>query len=542
MKYAIDRFVNDREGKEIEVSASDIYEQYHGGYIPRKHDRFFCPECQEKVFWRSRGGQQPDVFYHQKKTDFSPECDKRVDGNSDLYIYERTGLPIYITHKYGDLYNLNIAFPALGEQRLQQAFNNKLKVSINGKLKIPVTPSQFYSDEITLIPIDFIPYYGKNYTIEITGSGASTIQKRWSDYADGFSSEGAIFSIHNNFSKKIKRGDSITIDQEYYLVAKDFRPFFSEVRTQKIGRIHLNDSDFGVYKFSINVSVESSRFNSINSYFYSRFKVWLLEKAATVLPLWPPIIDHGDQLVFSNKATIYCDVESGNSAPKVFTYSGKDARQIPVDEDYHSNKTVKLGVYAFEPTVVSVDRKYTGREICIRKAPPITSTSSNDIVVTKENEEVIDTTFCVDSAVLQDGIIITTNTKFTAVLETANHVFKSIPIVDTQTTIEPYNGLKRMYFTYGSSPYGYVILHSFEISASKKACDIDERVILAEVQKYITGAAITAPLWIKELLLWCNINDLHRLSAFLKIALHDGKISEQLARYLSNLRRNLSNE
>ena len=126
MKYAIDRFVNNREGKEIEVSASDIYEQYRGGYIPRKHDRFFCSECQEKVFWRCRGGQQPDVFYHQKKTDFSPECDKRVDGNSDLYIYERTGLPIYITHKYGDVYDLNIAFPALGEQRLQQAFNNKL--------------------------------------------------------------------------------------------------------------------------------------------------------------------------------------------------------------------------------------------------------------------------------------------------------------------------------------------------------------------------------------------------------------------------------
>jgi len=225
VKYAIDRFVNDREGKEIEVSASDIYEQYRGGYIPRKHDRFFCPECQEKVFWRCRGGQQPDVFYHQKKKDFSPECDKRVDGNSDLHIYERTGLPIYITHKYGDEYNLNIAFPALGEQRLQQAYNNKLTVSINGKLTVPVTPSQFYADEITPVPIDFIPYYEKNYTIEISGAGAYAIQKKWSDYADGFSSEGAIFSIHNNFGKKIKRGDSITIEKEYYLIAKDFRPF-----------------------------------------------------------------------------------------------------------------------------------------------------------------------------------------------------------------------------------------------------------------------------------------------------------------------------
>lgn len=541
MKYAIDRFVNDREGKEMEISASDIYEQYRGGCIPRKHDRFFCPECQEKVFWRCRGGQQPDVFYHQKKTDFSPECDKRVDGNSDLFIYERTGLPIYITRKYGDVYSLNIAFPALGEQRLQQAFNNKLTVSINGKLTVPITPSRFYSDEITPIPVDFLPHYG-NYTIKISGTGALAIQKKWSDYADGFSSEGAIFSIHNDFGKKIKRGDSITIEKEYYLVAKDFRPFFSEIHTRKIGRICLNDSDYGVYVFSINVSVESSRFNSINSYFYSRFKVWLLEKAATVLPLWPPIIDHGDQLVFSNKATVYCDVESGNSTPKVFTYSGKDVRQIPVDEDYHNNKTIKLGVYSFEPTVVSVDRKYTGREISIRKTSPIRSVASHNIVLSTESEETIDTTLFVDSSILQDGIIIRTNTKFTAVLESANHVFKTIPIVDTQTTLEPYKGLKRMFFTYGSSSYGYVIFHSFAVNAPQKTFDIDERLLLSEAKKHLRGSFITAPLWIKELFHWCNIYDLHQLDAFLKMALQDGKINEQLAIYLSNLRRNLSNE
>jgi len=542
VKYAIDRFVNDKEGKEIEVSASDIYEQYRGGYIPRKHDRFFCPECQERVFWRCRGGQQPDVFYHQKKTDFSPECDKRVDGNSDLHIYERTGLPIYITHKYGDVYNLNIAFPALGEQRLQQAYNNKLTVSINGKLTVPVTPSQFYADEITPVPIDFIPYYEKNYTIEISGAGAYAIQKKWSDYADGFSSEGAIFSIHNNFGKKIKRGDSITIEKEYYLIAKDFRPFYQEIRARKIGRIHLNNSDYGVYIFSINISVENSRFNSINSYFYSRFKVWLLEKAATVLPLWPPIIDHGDQLVFSNKATVYCDVESGNSTPKVFTYSGKDVRQIPVDEDYHNNKTVKLGVYSFEPTVVSVDRKYTGREISIRKTSPIRSVASHNIVLSTENEETIDTTLFVDANILQDGINIRTNTKFTAVFESANHVFKTIPIVDTQTTLEPYKGLKRMFFTYGSSPYGYVIFHSFAVNAPQKSFDIDEQLLLSEAKKHLKGSLITAPLWIKELFRWCYIHGLHQLSAFLRLALQDGKINEQLAIYLSNLRRNLSNE
>ena len=273
MKDAIDRFVNNREGREIEVSAEDIYEEYRGGYIPRKHERFFCPECQEKVFWRCRGGQQPDVFYHQKKTDISPECDKRVDGNSDLHIYERTGLPIYLKHNFGNTYTLNLAFPALGEQKLHQAFSSKLSISISNKLRFPITPSRFYADETTLIPIDFVPYYGKNFEIEIIGVGASIIQKKWSDYADGFCSDGAIFSIHNDYGKKIKRGHSITIGKDYYLVSKDFRPLYPEIHSRKIGRIRLNDTDYYVYIFNVDISVESAQFSNINNYFYKRFRV-----------------------------------------------------------------------------------------------------------------------------------------------------------------------------------------------------------------------------------------------------------------------------
>ena len=46
MKYAIDRY---GVGLEKEVSADIFYNKY----IPQKKDRFFCPECGERVFWFS---------------------------------------------------------------------------------------------------------------------------------------------------------------------------------------------------------------------------------------------------------------------------------------------------------------------------------------------------------------------------------------------------------------------------------------------------------------------------------------------------------
>lgn len=181
MKYAIDRFVNNKSGKEIEISASDIYEMYSGRIIPHKSERFFCPECQEQVFWRCRGGNQPDKFCHKKKTDFTPECDKRVDGNSELYTYERTGLPIYLTHENGDIYNLNIAFPGLGNQTIQEAYKNNASVTINNKSTINITPTNFYADSMTLIPIDFTPHSETNYIISISGDRTEAIQKKWSN-------------------------------------------------------------------------------------------------------------------------------------------------------------------------------------------------------------------------------------------------------------------------------------------------------------------------------------------------------------------------
>ena len=79
MRYAIDRI---RTGSEREVHANEFAAMPN---IPFRLSRFFCPECGEQVFWRSGGGSHPCQFYHKTRTDTSPECDKRVDGRSELY-------------------------------------------------------------------------------------------------------------------------------------------------------------------------------------------------------------------------------------------------------------------------------------------------------------------------------------------------------------------------------------------------------------------------------------------------------------------------
>ena len=148
MRYAIDRF---RIGSEEEVDADYFYNKF----IPRRQDRFFCPECGEIVYWRSKGGTHPNQFYHKVKTERSPECDKRVDGRSGLNLYERIGLPIFLTPSFGEHYLLNIGFPPVGANLLNQAAAYCVKINIIGGARqraIYINQTNFYDNVATVVP------------------------------------------------------------------------------------------------------------------------------------------------------------------------------------------------------------------------------------------------------------------------------------------------------------------------------------------------------------------------------------------------------
>ena len=199
MEYAIDRY---SVGTEIEVSAGD----FDNSYIPRRTSRFFCPECGEQVYWRAGGGSHYSHFYHKVKTARSPECDKRVDGRAGLNLYERVGLPLFLSN-VGGSFQLSIGFPALGARLLQQAAQKNIKVIIKGgsyERSAPLNSNMFFDSTTTLVPINFIPSYASTYSITLTPPySAYEIIRRWSDYADGFDYGGAIFSYDDPTSLSV---------------------------------------------------------------------------------------------------------------------------------------------------------------------------------------------------------------------------------------------------------------------------------------------------------------------------------------------------
>lgn len=502
MKYAIDRY---GIGTEIEVDADDFDNQY---YIPQRRTRFYCPECNEIVFFRAKGGSHPNQFYHQEKTDRTPECDKRVDGRSNLTINQRVGLPLFITRISKGNFQLNVGFPALGAKTLERAtrFNFTVKISSYQQCRtVKVDQSNFLSDNTTLIPVDFIPLYGKNYSISVDGgTQIFDLQRKWSDYADGFESNGAIFSYSETGGKKIRRGDSISTNRYYYAVVKNDFLYHSNISQTEIGKVIINKASFKIIKFKIDVSVDNERdFKLIRSYMKLNFGVWLLECPPELIPVWPPVVQQDYMIPVKNDSNVICVVSSGNAEPSVFSYSGNAVYKKDV-------KTISKGIHTIElsiglyPTILSVDRKYAGREVTFIARELHRSSYSYDFsFINSAGEENELSKICKNE--VAKGFLLKSNSKFDLYLGSSEMAYKHFSVRERQTSIPESPGISEISLIIGSCIYDCI---KFTENAALDT-DIDKfsQAIIASAK----GQIIPAPLWVNHILQYLKKNQYEQL-------------------------------
>lgn len=528
MRYAIDRY---KVGTEEEVCADN----YYGTYIPQRQSRFYCPECGEIVFWRKRSKRDPlDRFYHQKKTDRSPECDKRVDGRSDLYLYERIGLPLYLLSCEGR-YQLNIGFPALGEQLLRCAESAHAKVIISGGLRsreAVIDHVNFYDSATTFLPINFIPNNGRNYSITIDSEiGVYGLQKKWSDYADGFENGGAIFSYEETGGKKIRRNDSISPGRKYYVISRRFSPWFSEIKAVVSGTIRLNDSEYNVYLMTIDISADNeSRFKEIENYIKSQFGVGLLETAPELIVLWPPVVSQDGLIPVNNSAKVFCSAISGNAVPSVYRYEGSNVSQLLLKP--------QCGVYTVEipllsSATISVDRKYVGRELTFKKSTITSSTFRYEIQF-----ENIDGKSILPESVyekdVENDFFIKSNAKLDLYVGSRNKTWLCIPVRDSFKEIPARQYTQEFVFVIEKG-----VLAHYWVNAEVKESVFDENIAIASVRKYAKGPMIPIPRWAARFLSKCRIAGYERFVNEIRLNIHDGRMNVGILSFLaSHLRGN----
>ena len=485
MRYAIDRY---SVGAETEVNASD----FDGQYIPSRRNRFYCPECGEIVYFRASGGSHPCQFYHQEKTDRTPECDKRVDGRSDLSLSQRVGLPLYLIRTMSDQFQLNIGFPALGQEMLRKAASAgySVEISCGDQVRtVKLDHTNFIEDYVTLIPVNFIPDHGKNYSITISGESAVFgLRRKWADYADGFERDGAIFTYEESGGRKIRRGDSISTGRSYYAVIRNILPSYPEIHQSEIGSIRLGSNTYRVIKMEIVASVDDKAvFSTISLYLYRHFGIWLLECQPELVPLWPPVIQRDVYSPLFPQANVVCGVSSSNKIPNIFVYSDYGVNQKKIDHMSGSIWMVEVPV-GKRPVTLSVDRKYVGREMTFSYTETIDNTYFCEADLLDNEGNVVDWK-TIDTKILSEDFSILSNSKMELYTGTRDRRFRHVSIRAATTKVSARENTYELYLTNGARILWYILL-----SAEAKA-DNNFDSVATQIRNSCRNRMVPVPVW-----------------------------------------------
>lgn len=373
MRTAIDRMSIGKE-KEVDILAYDGI---------KKNDRFVCPECGEYVFTAT--GKR-NSFKHRKGEGL--ECDRRVDGTSKLTFYERVGLPIYLI-KETNTYSLNIGFYALGSKIIEIANGENISVIINNDNqynyycdKYLIDSTSFYENDITIKQINFIPENQKNYKIELSNKYSIInhyINNKWSDYADGFSKIGAVFSYSENKGKKIRKNDTITTDTSYYvLLFNKYQENLNGLEYKEITYFKVGSNNCFIYKIKIN-TVDEKEFGIIENYFWVNFKLKLLYNKPELVQIWPPafkVDDVNHTIPLKSRDSIFVKLNSDADIPVVYRYFNTECYKLDKINNHDKCKYIKVNNIDCNLLPLSIDRKYLANAQFF---------TSNNIYVVKNN-------------------------------------------------------------------------------------------------------------------------------------------------------------
>lgn len=325
-----------RPGKQEEVNAESFKGQNN-----YKRGTFICPECGEDVNLRM-SNKQKNYFAHFKN-EITTECDLRTVGLRSLTVYERLGVPLYLT-KSQQGYALNVGFKSISRIALKTAEDNKayleLRFSKKDFKRINIDSFNFIPDNLNLFKINNYPSFNQKFSIRY--SNLPTTINKWAEFIDPITESGILFSINSNIGKSIRHGDTIYSDEEYIWISPK-KLNGNRLHEKNIvfeDHIELNDRKHFIYRVTfIKNQKDIQSFSKISELLHKELKVILLDSQNNINIIWPPSIKTEEGYSVSAKGRIHSSVQSVNENPNIYIYSSNNFTiPIKVKSNYYNKR------------------------------------------------------------------------------------------------------------------------------------------------------------------------------------------------------------
>ena len=327
--------------------------------------------------------------------------------------------------------------------------------------------------------------------------------------------------------KKIRRGDSISTNKTYYVVVKDNFPTLEYVKAVEQGFLRIGSELYKVLTIVIHVSVDDKySFEKLNNFFKVNFGVWLLEFIPELVPIWPPAIHRNGTFHVDKQSNLMCAVSSGNTVPNVYVYSGSSVQKKEIDDLVNGVNIVNINVNE-SATILSVDRKYVGREISvISKSIPCSTYDYNIQFSDKEGEFI---SFQQLNSNLSASYCILSNAKMELIQVTSSNLCKHIALREKLTKVSLAGDCDELYFVVENA----VIKH-FDLKSVNNRNNSNENYSLLIASKE-RGVLVPIPRWCVYVLHRLRINHEYKVCELITSSFHNGKIHLELLKLLQQI-------
>jgi len=304
------------------VFAKDVYEKgnFRKGRVGIPLGEivdFYCPECRSPVFLKTCRGKRP-WFEHEhspEKTEIQRACsrytnaDKRNYDPKDCYAIVGS-IPLYLMGEK-DNFKLRAYFPHLPIHILDELESINAKICVLYKNSIC---AKYSARNVNYFDIDV--YSGDNFSVEIYDKFGTKlanipeeVKRKWACGIQGIDRDKDIFHSWKNGGIRVAKKGIVYIGTTYRIL--HFEPAFESIDGIEVKRVgEICDDNAGTVNVYEITPIHST---AVVRKFFSQRGYILKVRKDEIIPLWPPAIARGRDLIYEGDYALLLHKTQGQS-------------------------------------------------------------------------------------------------------------------------------------------------------------------------------------------------------------------------------------
>lgn len=277
--------------------------------VAKKSNSYKCPYCRDEVYIR---GDPNACFYHRpipNRTPLQRTCPeyhegtssyKKIDNPVDIIHINNGGVPLYLCN-HGDNYQLRAYFPSISEDSLNKLSKLGVRVHVNTEAYSKKDRKIYNIDNLKFYPVNTIERW--IYVKCDSKIDELDVHRKWLWGIRGVDIENDIYHSNKDGGYRVALKSNIIIGETYRIMFDRYPPNIEGINFEKIGEIWLREKSIRklicIYEMNIYSFTEAAR------EFIEGKGYHLAEKPNELIPLWPPAVFKGNEIIFNQRETFF---------------------------------------------------------------------------------------------------------------------------------------------------------------------------------------------------------------------------------------------